>query len=55
LKPKCVELVSNVAFNFNLRRYIMELANVDSRLPIDQLAGCMMAAGAYTRPLFTST
>ena len=39
LKLKHDELLSNVAFKFNLRRYIEEY----------------LQAGAYTRPLVTST
>jgi hypothetical protein len=49
LKPEHEKLVSNFASNFNLRRYT-EAAFHDGDMP-DGLS----PAGAYTRPLFSST
>jgi len=44
------EQLSSLAFNLNLRRYMMDLRAAAAA------HGCvMMAAGAYTRPLLSST
>jgi hypothetical protein len=54
LKLKHDEPLSNVAFNFNLRRYTVGWA----RRRVHQYATSLRAAceaGAYTRPLFSST
>ena len=49
LKLKCGVLLSNFAFNFNLRRYTMEELMTASTLT------STFEAGAYTRSLFGST
>jgi hypothetical protein len=56
LKLKCDEPLSSVAFNFNLSRY-MEDPYAE---PVDIFATPpegleLVEAGAYTRPLFSST
>ena len=54
LKLKCDILLSNLAFKFNVRRYTPDLAHAMAALmPPD--AGAALKAGAYTRPLFSST
>jgi hypothetical protein len=52
LKLKYDEMLSNFAFNFNLRRYMMA-----ALLPCLGALGGMIVpmAGAYTPPLFSST
>jgi hypothetical protein len=66
LKPKCDEQLSNLDFNFMLRRY-MKAAPKEQRQPsaeplpvgggVNGLDGWTegLVAGAYTRPLFSST
>ena len=49
LKLKCGELLSKFGFTFNLRRYTAAAAAGDAR------GGDGAEAGAYTRPLFSST
>jgi len=60
LKLKCDGLLSSFAFNFNLRRYttdtIIEPTPAQKLLSlptVDPITG--LAAGAYTRPLLSST
>jgi len=43
---------SKFAFKFNLRRYTKEIA---SNGPVSSYAGDIFEAGAYTRPLSSST
>jgi hypothetical protein len=47
-------LLSTSAFNFKLRRYIQEAEAVE-QLPDAAAADADAEAGAYTRPLFSST
>jgi hypothetical protein len=51
LKLQSDELLSNLDFNFNLRRYskVQPLSGEDLSAP------GALEAGAYTRPLFSST
>jgi hypothetical protein len=51
LKLKCGEPLKNFAFKFNLRRY--NVAVVWRMIPVTD--GSAPKAGAYTRPLFSST
>ena len=72
LKAKCDDVLSNVAFNLNLRRYItgnvVVQPHIEKYRSIKKTAGGKFAnavysqpggrelmAGAYTRPLFSST
>jgi Leucine-rich repeat (LRR) protein len=57
-------MLSNLAFNFNLRRYIGALnaltslhleSNQLTSVPADLRACTALTAGAYTRPLLSST
>jgi len=54
--PKCDEPLSTFAFKFNLRRYTLELNNnLLFRLEDLNALKKYTPAGAYTRPLFSST
>ena len=56
LKLKHDELLSTYAFDFNLRRYTMAVPVVaDVAEMFKAVDGGAMAAGAYTRPLLSST
>jgi hypothetical protein len=58
LKPAYDEQLSNLAVSFNLRRYTMERDRVTSEDDDMYVAECELVgreAGAYTRPLFSST
>jgi hypothetical protein len=58
------ESLSNAAFNFNLRRYIMDASRYQAEAEkhgersgrlAAQASAAVTEAGAYTRPLFRST
>jgi hypothetical protein len=50
-----IKLLSSFAFSFNLRRYMEERRFfAKPKLALDCVGGAS-AAGAYTRPLLTST
>ena len=51
LKLKCYGLLSHVAFVFNLRRYTKQRFYPQC----EPCSGLQSTAGAYTRPLFSST
>ena len=53
LKLKCDVLLSNFAFKFNLRHYIPVLSSLTFLAAIEFTPA--PAAGAYTRPLLSST
>ena len=55
LKLNCDEPLSSFGFNFNLRRYIEESAGGDACRDAVMDAHDTCSAGAYTRPLFSST
>ena len=55
LKLKCDEVLSNLAFNFNLRHYIL-VENGTFHMAAQHAGyGLNTKAGAYTRPLLSST
>jgi hypothetical protein len=57
LKPKCDKLLSSLAFNFNVRRYIEAcfLHRPTRTLLVTDLVLSIPQAGADTRPLHSST
>jgi len=64
LKLKCDEPLSNFAFNINLRRCNKALASDETEMDVEragiealfaEMAVRRGEAGAYTRPLFSST
>jgi len=63
LKLQCDILLSTYTFKFNLRRYVKSIATFDKDallffpdvLECADPAAYRSAAGAYTRPLFSST
>ena len=65
LKLKCDILLSNFAFKFNLRRYtkafgipVVVAINsfpTDTPAELELVRAAAIAAGAYTRPLFSLT
>jgi hypothetical protein len=55
LKPQYHETLSNFAFNFNLRRYNLEAVLWLGERMIHWGEDRTLVAGAYTRPLFSST
>jgi flavorubredoxin len=55
LKLEYDELLSIVAFTFNLRRYYKCLMKPNARSVLTALRKCASEAGAYTRPFLSST
>ena len=57
LKLKCVRLLSTFAFKLNLRRYSQatQVGGAGELAVMSEDTAGMVQAGAYTRPLFTST
>jgi hypothetical protein len=53
LKLGCDGPLSNFAFNFNLRRFTVVISTIAYLVAI-AFTWCL-SAGAYTRPLFSST